>query len=390
MQKSGDQLRITAQLVDAIKGHHLWTDRFDRHAGDVFAVQDEITKRVFTELQVELTEGEHARMAAGGTDNLDAWLLRIEAYSEYIKFTRESQIRARELYQAAHKADPNWAFPVAGIAFTHWYEARRRWSDSRDESIRLGIEAAEQAIELQPNEPIGYMALGNLMFLTGELDQAIEYRRKAVELAPNAFTTVGGLAIRLSEANQEQEAIELFERAIRLSPKHPWWVEFGYGMALHLVGRKEEAVETYKRGLNTGTGEKNAPLRARLAAVYADLGRMDEAKAEINEVLRLNPKFTAATYQKSYPFPTVERNNWYTDLLVQSGLPEHPPLELPDKPSIAVLPFANISGDPDKEYLSDGLSENIITELSRFSQLFVISPSIDVQLQGQARNRKKG
>ena len=95
------------------------------------------------------------------------------------------------------------------------------------------------------------MALGNLMFLTGDLDQAIEYRRKAIELAPNAFTTVGGLAIRLSEANQEQEAVELFERAIRLSPKHPWWVEFGYGMALHLVGRKEEAVETYKRGLNT-------------------------------------------------------------------------------------------------------------------------------------------
>ena len=116
MQKSGDQLRITAQLVDAVNGHHLWTDRFDRQAGNVFAVQDEITKRVFTELQVELTEGEHARMARGGTDNLEAWLLRIEAYSELIKWTRESQIRARELYQAAREADPSWAFPVAGTA----------------------------------------------------------------------------------------------------------------------------------------------------------------------------------------------------------------------------------------------------------------------------------
>ncbi|MDH3692810.1 MAG: hypothetical protein OEU36_25570, partial [Gammaproteobacteria bacterium] len=306
-------------------------------------------------------------------DSLDAWLQRIEAYGQYIMFTRESQIRARELYQAAHEADPNWAFPVAGIAFTHWYEARRGWSDSRDESIRLGIEFAERAIELQPKEPIGYMALGNLMFLIDEPEKGIELRRKAVELAPNSFAAVGGFAIRLSELDKEQEAVELFERAIRLSPKHPWWVEFGYGLALHLVGRKQEAVETYKKGINTGTGAKNAPLQARLAAVYADLGRMDEAEASIADALQVNPKFTVAKYQKSYPFPNAERNEWYKNLLVQSGLPEHPPLALPDKPSIAILPFTNMSDDPTQEYFVDGMTEDLITDLSKLSGLFVIA-----------------
>ena len=331
VQKSGDQLRITAQLVDAITGHHLWTDRFDRQAGAIFAVQDEITKRVFTELQVELTEGENARMAAGGTRNLEAWLLRIEAYGELIKWTRESQIRARELYLAASAADPNWAFPVAGVAWTHWYEAKRGWSNSRDESIRLGIQHAERAIKLQPDEAIGYMALGPLMLLNNQPEKGINLMRKAVELAPNSFLAVGALAMRLSEFDQEQEAVELFERAIRLSPKHPFWVEFGYGLALHLVGRKEDAVATYKKGISAGA--KLAPIQARLAAVYADLGRMHEAKTAIGEALRLDPKFTVTEYQNSYPFPSSERNAWYKDLLMRSGLPEHSPLALPDKHS---------------------------------------------------------
>ena len=320
VQKSGEQLRITVQLVDAVNGHHLWADRFDRKVDDVFAIQDEITKRVFTELQVELTQGEHARIVARGTNNLQAWLLRTEGYGELIKFTRESQVRARELSQAAHEADPNWALPLGSIALTHWYEARMGFSQSRDESIRLGIEAAERAIELQPDDSVGYFALGNLMALVNEPEQGIELRRKAMELAPNSFNTVAGLAIRLSEANQEQEAVELFERAIRLSPKHPWWVEFGYGFALHLVGRKEDAMEAYKQGISTGA--KSPHLRARLAAVYADLGRLDEAKAAIDDALRIDPQFTIAKYLKSYPLASDDRNEWYKNLLVQSGLPE--------------------------------------------------------------------
>ena len=208
------------------------------------------------------------------------------------------------------------------------------------------------------------MALGNLTFLTGELEKAIELRRKAVELAPNSFATVGGLAMRLSEGGgREQEAVELFERAIRLSPKHPWWVEFGYGLALHLVGRKDESVETYKKGIDTGA--KSVPLPARLAAVYVDLGKMNEANAAINDALRLNPKYTVTDYQKSYPFPSAERNAWYKELLLRSGLPEYPPLPLPDKPSIAVLPFANMSGDPEQEYFADGMTDDLITDLSK-------------------------
>lgn len=320
VQKSGDRLRITAQLVDAIKGHHLWTDRFDRQAEDLFAVQDEITKQVFTELQVELTEGEHARIAGGGTDNLDAWLLRVEAYSEYIKFTRESMIRSQELYQAAHEADPNWAWPLAGISDVHWYEARRGWSKSRERSFRLGIEYAERAITLQPDEFIGYLSLGNMMYMIGDTEKGAALRSKAIELAPSSFVAHAGFAIRLSESDREHEAIEMFERAIRLSPKHPWWIEFGYGFALHLAGRHEEAIRTYKKAIEAGA--MSVPLRIRLAAVYADMGQMDEAKAAIEDALHLNRNFTVSKYLESYPYPGGERQAWYRNLLIRASLPE--------------------------------------------------------------------
>ncbi len=259
-------------------------------------------------------------MVSRGTDSLEAWLLRVEAFGELIKWTRESMVRARELYQAAHQADPNWAMPIAGFAYTHWYEARRGWSASRDESIRLGMEFAERAIEVAPNEPIGYMALGYLYFLINDPERGIELLQKAIDLAPNDFAPVLGLATSLSEHGEEQEAVELFERAMRLSPKHPWWLPYGYGLALHLVGRKEEAAATYNKAI--GLSPKSARVHARLTAVYVDLGRMDEARAAAAEATRLNPKLTASRYMKSYSLHDPARDAWYKDLLVQAGLPE--------------------------------------------------------------------
>ena len=131
VQKADDKLRITVRLVDALNGRHLWAVRFDRQARDVFALQDEIVKHVIVEMQVELTQGDLARVASRRTDSLEAWLLRIEAYGEFIKFTREGMTRARELSEAAHQADPSWSRPLAVIASIDWYEAKRGWSNSK-------------------------------------------------------------------------------------------------------------------------------------------------------------------------------------------------------------------------------------------------------------------
>ena len=293
---------------------------FDRLLKDSFALQDEIVKYVMVELQVELTQGAAARVASRGTDSLDAWLLRIEAHGEFAKFTREDMIRARELYEAAHQADPDWARPIAGLASVDWYEAKQGWCPSREASIQSGIELAQQAIQMDPDEPQGYQTLGNLYALTGQAGRALELRRKAAELAPNDLYAVAGLATRLKDFGEEQEAVKLFEQAMRLSPKHPWWVPYAYGVTLHLIGRKEQAVQSLMKAIDLNP--THVLPRAFLAAVYADLGRVDEAKAAANQVMRLDPNFTATRLIKSHTFHDPARDAQFRSLMHRAGLPE--------------------------------------------------------------------
>jgi TolB-like protein/class 3 adenylate cyclase len=320
VQKAGEKLRITIKLVDALNGRHLLAERFDRLANDIFALQDEIVKNVIVELQVELTQGAAARVASRGTNNLEAWLLRIEAHGEFIKFTREGMIRARELYEAAHKADPDWSRPLAGLASIDWYEAKQGWSTSREESIQSGIQLARRAIQMDPDSPLGYQTLGNLYALTGQGERAIELRRKAAELAPNDLVAVAGLATRLKDFGGEQEAVDLFEQAMRLSPKHPWWVPYAYAVSLHLVGRKEEAIQSFKKAIDLNPN--HILPKAFLAAVYADLGQIDEAKAIADEVKRLDPKFSASRLMQSHTLHDPVKDDKFKNLMQQAGLPE--------------------------------------------------------------------
>jgi adenylate cyclase len=320
VQKAGDKLRITVRLVDALNGRHLWAGRFDRVAKDVFSLQDEIVKNVMVELQVELTQGAAARVASRGTDNLEAWLLRIEAQGEFTRFTREGMVRARELYEAASDADPNWSRPVAGLASIDWYEAKQGWSASREMSIQSGIALAQRAIQMDPDSPLGYQTLGNLYALTGQRERAIELRRKAADLAPNDLVAVAGLATRLKDFGGEQEAVKLFEQAMRLSPKHPWWVPYAYGVTLHLLGRREEAVQSFERAI--ALNPNHVLPKAFLAAVDADLGRRQEAETIAKEILALDPGFSATRLIESHTFHDPDRDRRFVDLLVRAGLPE--------------------------------------------------------------------
>lgn len=320
IQRSGENLRITAQLIDAIAGHHLWADHFDGRAEDLFALQDDIVRRILVELRVQLTVGDHARTSVRGTTNLKAWELSIRASTEARKFTKEGVNRARELSTAAHELDPDWARPVASLAFCHWWEARNGWSADREASIRKGVELAEKAIAMNPNDTLGYMYLGNLRQLQGEHDQAVALREKAVALAPNDFQTTWGLGAVLFKAGQPERAIEILIRAQRLSPRHPAALLWSMAMAQLVAGRYEEAVETGKRAIVRTPN--HAYPRFTQAAAYAALGRTDEAKAEAAELLRIDPSFTVSRWKPSQPFKDPAIVDRWGDLLVKAGLPE--------------------------------------------------------------------
>jgi len=320
IQRSGDQIRISTQLIDALKGHHLWADSFDGEATDLFALQDDLVRQILVELQVTLTDGDHARVASRGTRNLDAWLLRMQGMAELYKFSREGTVRTREIFQQAHEADPGWSRPLGGLAWTHWYEARRGWTDDREEWIRKGMEFAERAIELDPKDTLGYMQLGNLYQLAGDHDRAIELREKAVEIAPNDFQANWGLGTALYRAGRIQEGVETIKRAQRLAPRHPVSLQWGLQEGQFLAGHFEDSIETGKSAI-TRKPDRDFP-HVYLVAAYGALGRTEDARAEAAEVLKLNPAFKVSTFRRSRNYKNEADLDKLASLLLEAGLPD--------------------------------------------------------------------
>ena len=319
VQIDGEAVRLTAILEDAATGRYLWSDRHDLQLSDVMLLQDRVAQRVFSALRVHLVEGERARITTRHTESLEAWLLSHEAYGEYLKFDRASNRRARELWSEAAALDPDYATPMAGLALTHWAEAKWGWSASWTQSLLTAKELAERTIAINPDEPLGHQALGTILFEKGLPDEAIHHRMTAVELAPNDLSVVAGLAIRLNEYGRHAEALPLFERSLRLAPRPPWWVHAGYGIALHLDNRPEEAVDAYATALAVSSAR--ADVHARMAAAYADIGDAASAVEAARRVLEFAPDFSIDTFLTTDGFRIAAKNDWLADLMSRAGLP---------------------------------------------------------------------
>lgn len=317
---SADRLRCSVQLIDASEGRHIWTERYDRPIDDTFAVLDEIVHQILIELQVHLTTGDSIRVASRGTRNLDAWLLYVQGHAEGNKFTREAVIRARELFEAAHRADPDWSGPLAMIAWTHLLEAQRDWSALREDSIRVGKDLCEQAIAMEPSNPLGYRTLNGFLFLLGDYEGGIAVAEKSAMLAPNDALTLASFAYKLFLVDEIDWALEVFERARRICPILPEYQIRRYGLLLQLAGQAERAVEILE-GLT-----RSAPDflygHVQLAAAYAELGRLDAARSCIGTVLKQDPSFNTTLYLKTLPFKNRPRLEWLHGLLTETGLPE--------------------------------------------------------------------
>jgi len=323
VQRSKDRLRFTVQLVDAVGGNQIWADRFDRTVKDLFALQDDLVRRILVELQVKLTAGEFARIASRKTQNLDAWILFGQGVHEGFKFTRESMATARTFFEAARDKDPNWARPLVGLSWVYWWEARQGWVDDRNEWIRKGLELAEKAVEWAPKEPGGYQMLGMLALSKGDHAQALEYREKAFDLAPNDFVVNWGLGSVLYKAGEPERAVGVLQRAERLNPHHPTSLVWGIAEAQLMAGQYEDATQSSNRAVARKPDAVFPHII--LSAAYSAADDAQAAKRESAEVLRINPKFTVSAWMKTrllkYPADTKRISN----LLVAAGLPKYPP-----------------------------------------------------------------
>jgi adenylate cyclase len=290
VRKSEDRVRITAQLIDALKGHHLWAERYDRTMKEILAIQDEITKKIVTALQVKLTEGEQAVIYAKGTDNLELFLKIMEANWLLLQSTKEGVIKARQLLEEAISLDSNNALAYSLLGLNNILELWLGLSKSPKDSVTHAIGLFEKAIALDSTLALARVRLGYIYAaMIRQHDKGISEGEKALALAPNSADVVNIYAIILTYAGRWHEAIPLYREALRLNPKPPNNYYRHFAVALREVGQYDEAISLLKKAIGQEPNDSLAYLV--LTSVYSYAGREEEARAAAREVLRINPKF---------------------------------------------------------------------------------------------------
>jgi adenylate cyclase len=306
VRKSGDRVRITAQLVDAITGRHLWAHRYDRELKEVFAIQDEITRKVVTELAVKLSEGENERLMQQGTQNEEAWTYYRKGVEQFRRFNKEANFQARELSKKAIELDPDYSLPYSLLAWTYAWPVRAGLSKSPREDLKRAEELINKALALDASNFDAENELGFLYMLKGQYDKAIQQGERAVALAPNMADTYALMAVSLTFAGRADEAIEAMTKAMRLAPFYPKWFLGTLGQSYFLAGRFEEAIAALKEYLKREPGKLSSHVW--LAVIYSAWGRENQAKAEAEEVLRRKPTFSLEQWGKSLlPYKDSEK-----------------------------------------------------------------------------------
>jgi adenylate cyclase len=318
VRKAGDRVRITAQLVDALTGHHLWAERYDRDLKDIFALQDEITMKILTALRVRLTEGEQARVYDRVTGNLDCFMKVLEGNSYFFRFNEDDNTAARQMFEEAFALDPQSPMAHTMLGWTHQMDVWFGSSESPEKSMERASELAQKAIALDETQDSPHSLLCHMYLMKRQYEEAIAEGERAVTLSPNGANAHAHLAVTLNYVGRREEAIALFKKAIRLNPMPPNWYLFSLGDAYCLTGQYEEAIATLQKALKRNPDDLIAHIT--LAISYSMGGREEEARAQAAEVLRIDPKFSLEYFAKTLPYKNHTDTQLAIDALRRAGL----------------------------------------------------------------------
>jgi adenylate cyclase len=316
VQRSGDRLRITAQLVDAMKGHHLLSERYDREMKEVFALQDELTKKVVVAVQVKLTEGVGARGQAKGTTNLEAYLIVLEARELLLRFNKDDNTLARRKCEDAISIDPGYARAHAILSIICVMDMV--FGVSPKESMRKALGAAKRAVALDDTDASAHVALEFVYGWQRRHDEAIMESQHAVEIEPGSAGTWFSFGRALDYACRHEEAVESFKKAIRMNPFPPTTFFFHLGNAYLNLGKYEEAIAEYKKAIKLSP--TNSVAYRGLAVSYAHLGHIEEARASLQEALKYDPRFSLQRYREVAPWKEQTTTEDWLDGFRKAGL----------------------------------------------------------------------
>ncbi|MBU8911463.1 MAG: tetratricopeptide repeat protein, partial [Desulfobacterales bacterium] len=358
-----------------------WAERYDRDLKDIFALQDEITMKIVTALRIKLTDGEQARVLAKQYKNLDVLLKHMESHSAWNKGTKEGLIRFGQLAQEIIDMAPESPLGYRLLGWYNWGLALSgKWSPQ--ESIGKAFKLAQKALSLDESDAHSQALLGSVYLMMRQHEKAITAGQRAVALSPNTAFIHGMLGWILSYADKPDEAISHLKQGIRLNPFPEYYYFVNLGRCYIQKGQYEEALTEFKKALHRAPDA--AANHRYLAITYALLDRQEEASAAAKKALEIDPNFSVGSASKAWPYKNQADLKLFIDSLRKAGLPDKPPVQLPDKPSIAVLPFDNMSDDKEQEYFSDGITEDIITALSKTPKMFVIARNSTFTYKGKS------
>lgn len=288
VRKDGLRVRITAQLIDAESGNHVWAQKFDTSLEDIFAVQDEITKRIAATVMPELQRVETRRSGAKQPRNLDAWDFYLRGLSFLHESTKEGNIRAHQVFERALELDPTFGPAFTGLAYVLNRDLLFDYADHFDETVVRCLEVAQQAVELDESAAISRTELVRALLWSGRHDAAIQEARKAVDFNPSNAAAQGWLGAGLAFAGFEEEAIRRLEDALALAPRDPRNHFFMTHLALAYLnrGQLERAAEWARLAALRRSDFVEAPLT--LVSILAHLGKVEEARRALNQVAVAN------------------------------------------------------------------------------------------------------
>lgn len=320
VRKAGNRIRITAQLVDATSGVHIWADRFDRSIDDIFAVQDEITLRLATEMQIRLTEGDQARLRYTTTSNVEAWSLWIQGLNLHRgPMSRDVHLRTQRCWERALALDPDSATLNALLGFMHFGDARHGWTDDAREAKLARADAyIERALSIDSENPDAWRSAGAVYLLRSRFDEAASALRKAVTFGPSLPDVLAFASFVLACTGHAAEGIGYMERAIRLSPNHPAAYFGMLGNAYRLAGRANEAIGLFLayHARNPGYG------LADIVMIKEQAGQLDEARAFGAQLVAARPTFTVSSWARTQCRSDVDQMAADLASLRAVGLPE--------------------------------------------------------------------
>ncbi len=321
VRRAGRQLRVSAQLIDAISGAHHWAERYDREVDDIFAVQDEITNSVAAAIEPHLLAAEGVRALSRRSDDLGAWELVARAQTHFWRMTKDDCKRAMDELKRAVDAYPDYAPARSLLAFCLMFAAHMGWTD-RNRDLVLGREHAIRAIALDDRDPWGHIALGYWALMEKRTQESITAFRRAVEINPNSAAAHTHLGHGLAFAGHDREAIEHAEGAIRLSPFNSMLaLNLGTIAVSHYVAeRYEEALKYTTEASRIRPGFQGAH-RLRCASL-AQSGRMDEAREHFLMVRRQQPHLSASWIRANVPYQSLELMERFLEGMRKAGLDE--------------------------------------------------------------------